>query len=84
MCPVAVYMQSKSDKPLKPSPTLPVFQMRTGEGFTGQALNSHLAMLLKEEALKQGGTFSSHSFRAGLATVQGSLFFSRPTPIGGP
>ena len=84
MCPVAAYMQWKSDKPMKPSPTLPVFQMRTGEGFTGQALNSHLAMLLKEEALKQGGTFSSHSFRAGLATVQGSLFFSRPTPIGGP
>ena len=73
MCPVAAYVQWKSDKPLKPSPTLPVFRLRTGEGFTGRTLNLHLATLLKEEALKQGGTFSSHSFRAGLATVQGSL-----------
>lgn len=69
LCPVSAFVQWKADKPLKPSPTLPLFRLKTGEGFTGRLLNSHLAVLLKKEAMKQGGSFSSHSFRAGLATA---------------
>jgi len=69
MCPVAAYTQWKADKPHKPSPTLPLFRTRSGEGFTGRSLNAHLKVLLKDEAASQGGTFTSHSFRAGLATA---------------
>ena len=44
------------------------FRLKTGEGFIGRLLNSHLAVLLKMEAMKQGGSFSFHLFRANPAT----------------
>lgn len=54
----------------------PLFRMQDGSCLTGRKLNSLLKSFLGKHLDYEQGRFSSHSFRAGMATLLGTLGFS--------
>ena len=53
----------------------PIFRLRDGSCLTGRKLNSLLKLFLSPHIDYRIGNFSSHSFRAGMATLMGTLGF---------
>ena len=55
---------------------LPPFRWKNGSCLTGRKLNKLLKQFLSKHLDYNQGKFSSHSFRAGMATLMGTLGFS--------
>ena len=58
------------------SDSLPIFRDETGKNFTGRRFNQFLSNFTEENFPGLDGKISSHSFRAGLASMLGSMGFS--------
>ena len=71
LCPVRAFTKWAAYR--QPPPSLPVFSWNDGRLFTGRELNQCLKQLLGPYVDPSAGSFSSHSFRIGLATTLGSL-----------
>lgn len=71
LCPVRAFTKWAAYR--QPPPSLPVFSRLDGSLFTGRELNQCLKQLLGPYVDPSAGSFSSHSFRIGLATTLGSL-----------
>jgi hypothetical protein len=71
LCPVKAFR--KWEKARKPKSGSPLFSDAQGVLFTSGDLNAALKTLLSPYTDPSIGTFSSHSFRIGLATTLGSL-----------
>ena len=54
----------------------PLFRLKDGSCLTGRKLNSLMKIFLKPHLDYKKGMFTSHSFRAGMATLMGTLGFS--------
>lgn len=54
----------------------PAFREETGKPLTGRKLNKHLKLLLNKHIDYKEGSITSHSFRAGIATLMGQLGYS--------
>lgn len=54
---------------------LPIFRLENGSNLTGRRLNKTLKSLLGKHLNYNKGKITSHSFRAGLATLMGQLGF---------
>ena len=55
---------------------MPAFREETGKPLTGRAFNKHLRVLLSKHVDYKEGSITSHSFRAGIATLMGQLGYS--------
>lgn len=55
---------------------LPTFRLSSGKPLTGRRFNKYLKSLLKEHIDYKKGSISSHSFRAGIATIMGQLGYA--------
>jgi len=73
LCPVTAYR--KWAKVSKPEEGLPLFRDSNGSSMTARRFNSYLKTLLGDQAERRGGTITSHSFRAGITTIMGTMGF---------
>lgn len=58
------------------NPNMPAFRWESGKPITGQEFNKSLKTLLQKHFDYQKGSITSHSFRAGLATMMGTLGYT--------
>ena len=56
-------------------PENPVFRLQNGKCLTGRSFNKHLKELLGKHINYKQGKVTSHSFRAGMATLLGQIGF---------
>ena len=75
LCPVSAYKKWKQHSLLS-DPSLPAFRTEDGLQFTGANFNSFLRAFNQEKLPNTPGKITSHSFRAGLPSVLGSLGYS--------
>ena len=57
-------------------PDTPVFRLENGRCLTGRSFNKHLKQFLAKHIDYRQGKITSHSFRAGMATLLGQIGFS--------
>ena len=75
LCPIRAFKKWATSRQ-ETSENLPAFLDEEGSNFTGRRFNGFLRAFQTEKFPNVQGTISSHSFRAGLATMLGSLGFS--------
>ena len=74
-CPVRALKKWQSVSPHKAS-DMPAFRWENGKPITGQDFNRSLRTLLQKHFDYSQGSITSHSFRAGLASLMGSIGYS--------
>jgi len=74
LCPVTAFR--KWAKFSKPQHGLPLFKDKSGTPMTARKFNSFLHTMLGDQASERGGTLTSHSFRAGITTIMGTMGFA--------
>ena len=74
ICPVKAFMTWFKSKPRDKNS--PLFRLDNGTPLTGAKLNSYMSKFLGPYTDKSKGTFNTHSFRIGLASMLGSLGYS--------
>jgi len=75
ICPVKAFERWDSMRTWRQKSS-PLFRMKDGSCLTGRKLNTLLKKFLSPHLDYKKGMFSSHSFRAGMATLMGTLGFS--------
>ena len=75
LCPVRAYKKWISTNPPRDQ-DLPAFRDESGVPFTGRRLNSVLKECLEKHIPYESGVVTSHSFRAGIASLMGVLGYS--------
>ena len=75
ICPVKAYKNWKKTTTLE-SDCKPAFRLETGKPLTSTKFNKYLKMLLNDHIDYQRGKITSHSFRAGIATLLGTLGYT--------
>ena len=75
LCPIRAF-KKWSESRQRTKEDLPAFLDEEGANFTGRRFNGFLRAFQAEKLPNIQGSISSHSFRAGLATMLGSLGFS--------
>lgn len=73
LCPVKAYQKWQNS--CTSQADLPLFRDKSGTPLTLRKMNIHLKFLMDKHIPEEGGKFSSHSFRIGLATVLGERGF---------
>ena len=73
LCPVTAYKKWTSIR--TPVVGLPLFRDEDGTPVTARKFNTYLKAMLGDQAEKRGGTLTSHSFRAGITTIMGTMGF---------
>jgi hypothetical protein len=76
ICPVRAFHKWNKDKNVVLSSTKPAFRLPSGNAYTGKQFNADLRYLLKDEMDYDKSKISSHSFRAGLATLMSKHGYS--------
>ena len=71
LCPVAAFKKWTGQR--TPEEGLPLFRDETGTPVTARKFNTYLKTMLGDQAGKRGGTLTSHSFRAGITTIMGTM-----------
>ena len=73
LCPVTAFRKWSNIR--KPEVGLPLFRDGRGIPMTAKKFNNYLRTLLGDQAEERGGTITSHSFRAGITTIMGTMGF---------
>ena len=73
LCPVTAFRKWSNIR--KPEVGLPLFRDGRGTPMTAKKFNNYLRTLLGDQAEERGGTITSHSFRAGITTIMGTMGF---------
>ena len=76
LCPVMAYLKWKEEAGVILIKAKPLMRTSDFLNYTGANFNKDLQKFLGEEAAEGGGTISSHSFRAGLATAMSKAGYS--------
>ena len=71
LCPVTAFKKWIEQR--TPEQGLPLFRDETGTPVTARRFNTYLHTMLGDQAEKRGGTLTSHSFRAGITTIMGTM-----------
>ena len=75
ICPVRAF-KKWSESTTQLVPDKPAFRTESGRPLTGARFNKHLKFLLARHIDYKLGRISSHSFRAGIATIMGQLGYA--------
>ena len=75
LCPVRAYKQWKKTSN-QDDGSLPAFRLESGKPLTGKKFNFHLKKLLERHLDYNTERVTSHSFRAGIATLMGQLGYT--------
>ena len=76
LCPVMAYKKWKAEAGVILTGGKPLMRTKDSFNYTGANFNKDLKRFFGEEAARGGGTISSHSFRAGLATAMSKANYS--------
>ena len=76
LCPVEAYHKWRKVSKLTLSKAKPAMRLDRGQAYTGRDFNVDLKSLLSPHMDYSKGTITSHSFRAGLATLMAQLGYS--------
>jgi hypothetical protein len=77
-CPVKAYKLWKRTTFLVSRMNTVLLRKEDGSCYTGREFNAHLKTITKNMAKLEGESYSSHSFRAGMATMMARLGYSDP------
>ena len=76
LCPVAAFLKWRKVSKLPIGKARPAIRLESGHAYTGKEFNKDLKLMLSDYVNYEKGTISSHSFRAGLATLMASLGYT--------